>query len=467
MFTKKIQLNDVHRIKRPGVGYVYTGKITIGGLYLGLMDGDVRYSPKYQRGFRPSLQVDEGEYDRLLQIDDERLNIDRDRAASMAVKYLMAVNNVSDKMLYNPDVIWNVRTDTHRPTPNYDADKRQLEIYTTLTIPDSGHRHFAYFLLASWKNDLESIPDEIAIEVDGETVAKEQIAGWVTNFDPYDAEEASVLVEVFSISKENEGRLFDEYNDEGKKPSTALAIDMYQEKTPSRRFITRLMTTCEIFGRSEVETRTNSIGSKSRKLTTNATMASAARQFSKRLWKLEQKEPAAFDDLVAFFCSFYEEWANHFNEFLPGASYENRWALRARSFALSNIMFFPMFRLAFELWGKYRKAGAEWRTEPEWRAGLARLAGNVSIEVEDPTRPGAKRTIEVPVMARDSEDPFQVGNPAWRGKILVQQFDSEGRSRGWALSSTRQTRDNAFYYLLEMSRLTLPSKADQVLTEIG
>ena len=57
-----------------------------------------------------------------------------------------------------------------------------------------------------------------------------------------------------------------------------------------------------------------------------------------------------------------------------------------------------------------------------------------------------------PFMARDSDDPYQQGNPGWQGKILVQKFDAKGQP-GWSLSSTRQTRDTAYRYLLEQSGL--------------
>jgi hypothetical protein len=85
MFSNKTTLSDVHRIKRPGIGYVYIGKITIGQLYLALLDGDISYAPKYQRGFKPALDVDDVEYDQLVNINDDRLVLDPDRADAIAV----------------------------------------------------------------------------------------------------------------------------------------------------------------------------------------------------------------------------------------------------------------------------------------------------------------------------------------------------------------------------------------------
>src|SRR5438128_342881 len=59
MLTYRITLEDVHRVRRPGIDYVYTGPITVGQLYQGLSDGLIRYSPRYQRGFRQSPDADE------------------------------------------------------------------------------------------------------------------------------------------------------------------------------------------------------------------------------------------------------------------------------------------------------------------------------------------------------------------------------------------------------------------------
>jgi hypothetical protein len=105
---------------------------------------------------------------------------------------------------------------------------------------------------------------------------------------------------------EDEGRLFSEFNELGKKPSNAASIDMYATRTPSTRFVEALMNASSIFARPEIETRFNTIGSKSRKLTTNATMASAIKPFSKQLFELE-KTPKVYADLIAFFVEFYNE----------------------------------------------------------------------------------------------------------------------------------------------------------------
>jgi hypothetical protein len=455
------ELDEVYRIKRPGIGYVYRGRITIGELYDGLEDGLIKYSPKYQRGYKPSLNL-EADPHKLVPITDEDLMIEKWRAEAMAAKYLVAVSGTGPKVLYNPDVVWNARKDDHRPDPEWDEQSGHLDIYTILTIPDSGHRHYAYWLLGQWKMDPATIPGVVELDRNGETVGGEELTEWIKKFEPYNKHESSVLVEVFNLPAEQEGRLFDEYNDEGKPASSAKAIDLYIEKTPSRRFVGALMEHCPLFARTEIETATNTIGSKSRKLTTNATLESAVRPFGKRLLELEKEQKEnrskAYDDLVSFVCAFYEEWARYYPEFLPSASADARHALRRRSFAIQNITFFPMLRIAFELWDKYHKANASWESEQEWRDGLARLAGTTTAEEPDPDHPGTTKVMEVEVMARDSEDPYSVGNPKWKELVMVPKYDREGYIKRWTLSSTRTTRETAFDYLIQIAEVDLPSR---------
>jgi hypothetical protein len=332
----------------------------------------------------------------------------------------------------------------------YDPKKRTLTVHTTITIPDSAHRHFSGYLVNAWHEDPDSIPDEVVVAEDGEAIDGGQLREALKEFDPFDDEHSSVFVTIFNVPAEWEGRLFDEYNIEGKKPSTATAIDMFSDKTASRRFVEALMKACPIFDRYEIEMRANTIAAASRKITTVATLDVAIKPFQKQLLGLE-KNKTQYADLVEFFSHFYGEWATHYTEFQPTASGRARQQLRTVSFAMSNIMFFPMFKLAFELWQKYTKDGIDWRSDKAWRDGLARMAGTVPAEIN-----GQK--VQVPVMARDHTDEqgsFVEGNPAWRGLILVQQFDQNGQAKGWSLSSTRQTRDAAYHYLAKVARLDL------------
>jgi hypothetical protein len=170
-------------------------------------------------------------------------------------------------------------------------------------------------------------------------------------------------------------------------------------------------------------------------------MESAVRPFTKQLIDLEKGPRPIYDNLINFFCAFYNEWSNHYKEFKPKASVTARHDLRDVSLALSNIMFYPMFRLAFELWHKYHLANVDWTKEAEWKDALARLAGQVEVEVEDPDSGDKKRT-KLQVMSRS--------NPAWRESIFVPRYNRDGQLRGWTLSSTRDTREAAYHYLLQL-----------------
>jgi hypothetical protein len=281
------------------------------------------------------------------------------------------------------------------------------------------------------------VPKEV--DVDGVPVSAEDIRLWLDAVDLADPDTNAVYCDIFVLDKVKEGWLYDEFNSDAKPPSIAVGIDLNWQKTPARRFIWKLMESCKIFSREEIQTRSTTIAAKSKKLTTNATLVTAAQPFRRKLAQLEKEGSKAHDDLVEFVCSFYEEWAKHYPEFLPGATYDARWALRDRSFALSNIMFFPMFRMAFELWEGYRAQGKDWRTEQGWKDALAKIAGKTTEKDED------GNDLVVNVMDRD--------NPAWHGKVLIRKFDQDGNPKGWSLSSTRQTRDAAYHYLMAVAGL--------------
>lgn len=450
-FKKNIEISNVDRIHRPGIGYVYKGIISLGDLAHGLADGNLKYAPKYQRG-----AVNDFDDATLVHVTDESILIDVTRASQMAAKYLMGFDrshkNPDDAVeFFNPDVIWNARKSSH-PAHEVEYQDRKLIVHTTITIPDSAHRHYVAYLLLLWHEDSASIPEQVEISSDGRTVDAKTLKRLMTGWDPFDEENSSVFVTIFNVTAEYEGRLFDEYNVEGKKPTAGAAIDMNPTSTASRRFTKALTEKCAIFDRLEIEIRKSTIPKKSRKITTLATLESAIKPYQRELLKI-QAEKKLYEDLLDFFTAFYTEWASLYTELQPDASTESRIKLRDSTFVLSNIMFFPMFRLAFELWQKYTKAGTTWKSSKEWRDGLAKLAGG---EVDAVDAHG--NTIKVHVMARDHNDEdgsYIPGNPDWRGKILVQKFDKDGAAAGWGLSSTRQTRDAAYYYLLFKTGLDL------------
>jgi hypothetical protein len=461
-FTKNVTIEGVDRIFRPGIGYVYKGRMSIGDVAEALKRGDIKYAPKYQRGQKKAEDVD-FDATTLLEITDPKLDIQVRRAQAMAAKYVMGMFDKPDREFYNPDIIWNARKDENAGEVEYAQNKRILTVHSTITIPDSAHRHYCYYLLYQWQHQPESIPVEVVVADDGTTVDGDEIREQLENFDPFDEEKASTFVEIFNVPADHEGRLFDEYNVEGKRPTPGAAIDMFSDKTASRRFVDALMKMCPIFDRSEIEMRSSTIAAASRKITTVSTLDVAIKPYQKDLLALEKNKPV-YDDLIEFFSQFYAEWAKHYQEYQPTASGKARQELRERSFAMANIMFFPMFRLAYELWDRYRRNGTDWKTTNEWRDALARIAGETEVEGPDgkPVLGPDGEPEKVSVMARDirnkKNELVAEGNPAWRGKILIQQFKQDGTPSGWTLSSTRGTRDAAYHYLAKVSGINFDQK---------
>ncbi len=434
-----VKVTDVSRVRRTGdIKAVYRASINLQKLYELIRDGDLKYSPRYQRGFEKWAEFNEDALDTLLPVTDDHLQIKNERAIAMAVKFLQG-------RLYTSHITWNARIDPdgdHRP--RYDEENRALSIPGLITVPDTAHRHRAYYWLSHWKRHPEEIPAEV--EVDGTVVDRDEIENALDAFEPSDYE---VHVDIYTLPPEAEGYLYDEFNADQKAPSTAVAISLNPRKTPSRRFVDDLMKrstkTNEILAPEEIETRGNVIGAKSRKLTTIATLEAAARNMAPKgtLDKLERDRPDARKDLVEFVNKFFEEWANHFPAFLPGKTYQERWAFRRESYALTNIMFHPLLKLAYELWQDMDANDEDWRHEQRWKDALARLAGKV--EVEEEQEDGSTKTVKAPIMAQR--------NRRWEDLILVPRFDRNGTKVGAVISSTTQTRAAAFSYLKEMAGL--------------
>jgi hypothetical protein len=424
--SAEVKLNGVRRIHRRGVGYIYRAEISLEDLFQGIRRSTLRYAPRYQRGFKKWGEKDDADLDQLLPIGHPELQLSVERARAMAVKYLLG-------HLYTAHVTWNARKEAGFNEPDFDDEQETLGIETVITVPDTGHRHLAYYLLGLWKTNPEEIPSQV--DVDGTPVSREEIAEKLKDFNLSDE---SVFCDVYTLTAKEEGFLYDEFNSDSKPPARAVAIDLNPDKTPGRRFVYGLIDRCKIFSREEVETRGNTIGSKSRKLTTNSTLEGAVKAFEKRIQRLENTDK--WDDLLDFTCSFFQEWAKCYSEFLPGASAEARHELRDDSFALSNIMFHPLFRIIFELWEDYEKRGVDWRTDSRWKDAVAKITGETTVRDEDTDQPWTGS-----VMDR--------ANPSWRGKVLVRRFDQEGNMVAWSVSSTRQTRDAAYYYLLDVAGL--------------
>ncbi len=423
-------VKNVHDyVDLPGTGKVYRGNITVARLAKLIKAGTIKYAPRYQRGFRRSKEDrDPSDYEALMPLTSPAIQIKLSRAQEMAVKYLQGT-------LYSAGIIWNARKESGDPEPDWDPQTHDLVIKTEITVPDTAHRHLNYFQLAKWKSEPETVPQTVI--VNEKPVQKAEILHHLEGFDP---NHSLVFLEIYNLSEEQEGWLYDQFNNDARPPERAVGIQLNRTKTPSRRFLDALMKNSSIFAETEVETRSNSIGSESRKLTTISTIAAAAEQdgFKKLLIMLEEdKNQSTYLDLVQFFGEFFAEYAKVFPAFLPGSTVDERKRLREESFALSNIMFHPLFRIAKDLWLTYRSKKVDWRQQTEWKRAIARLDTQVD-------GPDGRR---VSIMSRE--------NPAWVGKIVIviETIGPEGRTKKTSLSSTRQTRDAAYRYLLEVAEL--------------
>ncbi|ORA16399.1 ParB N-terminal domain-containing protein [Mycobacterium asiaticum] len=427
-------VKNVHDyVDMPGIGRIYRAVIPVSMLARLLKRSVVRYAPEYQRGFK-KVQDDPNTYSVLLPLTDPTLQVSRHRAEEMAVKYLRGD-------LFSGTVIWNARIEEDDPAPEYDPTTEELRLFGDIVIPDTAHRHLAYYLLTEWKRDEKTIPTRVT--VNDVPVEKNEIQKMLIDFDP---KKASLFLEIYSLSPEKEGWLYDQFNFDARPPQKAVGNTLNPTKTPARRFVLGgLMRVSPVFGDKEVEMRANNIGSDSRKLVTNNTLISAADNFKKLLVNLEKEneKTGAYDDFLAFFAAFFNEYANHFPAAKAGATQEVRQEARAKTFAVSNIMFHPLFRLAKDLWISYRAQKQDWKTRTEWKDAIARLAGTVEVTEKDKVT-GKDKKVKYGFMSRN--------NPQWVGKILIEQYGPAGVT-GTSLSNTRQTRETAYSYLVEQAKV--------------
>jgi DNA-sulfur modification-associated len=437
--TSGTTVTEVTRINRPGVGYVYRAVITLATLYKLLARSVVRYSPKYQRGTGPKIvDPDEEMLSRLYPIESPEIAIERERTYAMAVKFLMGVNDAG-KLLFNWEVIWNARADELGAAVAYDSENRTLEIDTDITIPDSGHRHAAYYELVRWKMYPQTVPAQVV--VDGELVHDNQIRGWLDAFKPEDHE---VYVVIFNVDPEDEGRLYDELNADQRKPPPGKQITLNMEKDPVRRVLRDILDRDGVLNRDEIELQKGTIIKASRKLVTVNTLYQAFQPFMTFLGGLESK-PKARKDFLEFIDAFFGEWASHVAEFKRTASASQRHELRSKSLGISNIMMFPLVRIAVESWRECSKKEVDWRNATEWRQTLAKIAGKTTetYRVDDPSDPDHGKSKQW------TGEVMSTSNPAWRGGIMIKKTNTQGDTK-WIVSSTRDTRQFAYTYLAQI-----------------
>jgi hypothetical protein len=128
MLTSQTTLTGVTRVKRPGsIGFIYRAQVSIEELFELIRYNRVSYSPLTQRGFAERRDRTDAEFDQLLSLNDDDLQIDNNRAEQMAVKFLMG-------HLYSANIVWNARREGDIQ-PEFDSDAGTLSIKTTITVP--------------------------------------------------------------------------------------------------------------------------------------------------------------------------------------------------------------------------------------------------------------------------------------------------------------------------------------------
>ena len=415
-----VEVNQTTRIKRHPHGYTYRAIVSLDVLYDLLHRSVITYSPYYQRGMsNKKIDPTAAELKKLYPIDHEDIQIFPKKRDEIAVKFLMGVNDAG-KSLFNNIVTWNARLEPNKEC-DYSEEDCTLKIYTKITIPDSAHRHAAYYQLGMWQKYPEEIPRTVI--VDHEKFSGDQIQDWLGNLD---LAKEQVNVEIFHIAADQEGRLYDELNADQSKPSPSRQVTLNMDKNPQRRIVRDLLGASEILSESQIETQKSTIGKASRKLVTSNTLVKSFEQEIGRLIELEDDQLVR-DDFLEFACEFLKEWANFFDAFKPKSTATSRHKFRETSYAAHNIIFFPLVRIMLKMHKKYCIDGKDWRKEIYWKDVIARLAGD-----------DKKGKWKGPVFSKD--------NPNWQGGITTKKTSKTGVVK-WSVSSTRDTREFAFGYL--------------------
>ena len=379
------QVKGVDRIERVGVGSIYKAVISIKNVYKLLKNNDVKYSPVNQRGFKGKYEA--GEYElseemfyELYSITHDNIDVNHERANEMAVKYLMGnaiVPSEPGARLFTCDLIWNVRPDDDEEhSVEYDQNNRTLKIYNPIVIPDTAHRHLAYYTMAKWKRDPNSIP--LKVNVQDKDIKQDEIKKKLEDVDFNDEDKHSVFLLIYNMTVQMEAQMFCEFNEDQKKVAKAKGIFLKPDKTSARRFfcfgvMRKDSDEDHIFSKNQVEEHVTNVPVKSKKLTTTSTMVGALEQFIPKLNDLE-KDKKDLNNAVEFFKEFFTEWARLHDGMPVGSTTQQRQVFRARSYASANIMYHPLVRIWFDFLDEYKEKSIDWRSQKsDWRKKLAKL----------------------------------------------------------------------------------------------
>ena len=158
----------------------------------------------------------------------------------MAAKYLMSFAERFDDRLFETEVLWNIRPSEVGLTATFVPSSRILSIPNecSVTVPDSGHRHYAFLEVGRWMRDPSLIPKNGIVfnPLDNKLLTSEQIEELLLAINPKDPVVGAIMLKIYALSEEDEGRLFYEKNQEGKPVTRGQALRINPTATNSGRF---------------------------------------------------------------------------------------------------------------------------------------------------------------------------------------------------------------------------------------
>lgn len=460
-----VKVPNVDMVSRPGIGSVYKATVSLDTLYKAAINAFVKYAPRVQRGL-PSEEDHSDGYAELFPFTDSNITgksgnvgINVSRAHMMAAKYLMSFDDRFDERLFETEVLWNIRPSDDGLTPTFDSSSRILSIPNecSVTVPDSGHRHYAFLEVGRWMRDPSLIPPNGIVynPLDNKTLTAEQIEELLLAVNPRDAVIGAIMLKIYALSEEDEGRLFYEKNQEGKPVTRGQALRINPSATNSGRFVDDLTNNTDVFSALEVIKNKGAVSAASRKLTTTSTLDQACKEFSAKLGSLREDDEAGYNDLLQFVNKFFLEWGAHNPAFLPGAETKERVKARWVSLATQNIIILQLVKFALNFYFDCYERSEDWRTSHQWKAALAKWSGSVKERDVD------GEIVERPFMARPfaGSDPTKVvpesvnpvkGNPGWFNRIFVEKTKPDG-TVDYTINNTRDSRDQAYKYMIEVA----------------
>lgn len=407
-------------------------KIGVDELCYSLENSRILYSENYSRGLKKAKGANQSpnknSKEMFLPITDSRVQITQKKAMEMAVEKLR-------NTFYIFNLVWNARPDPRVPPPQFNKKEGTLSIYGSLTIPDSAHRHYSLFLINKWKNDPHSIPNK-GVKVKGVTVSKKEIIDLVHAFNL----EHKVKVHLLTLDAEEEGKLFYQWNQGNTKANASRAANVNRDADPRTRFVFSLLQKSNVLTEHEIELNSTSLGGNSSKLVPVSTLISACDKHMEELANYE-KEIGIYKNLIQFFVAFLDELSVQYPALKPNASVESRKMLREQNFILSNVMFHPLFKIAFEFFGKYHENRKKWQTDDAWKKFLSHVA-----QAENELETGEV----VKAMSRK--------NPFWEGTIGKSVVKSDG-TLSWHFNNKWSAKDEAYRYLCEIGGMATISKS--------